>query len=191
MLDRRNFLKACVATSLLSPVAVFAKPFGTRHERVLKVPSGYIQVAHEKQVPPLILFGVALQESKMKFGGGKASSVLPWPWTLNVRGVPMRFAKRKDAVRKLSMTLANGETMVDIGPMQVCWRYHKDRFPGVSESLEPYTNLRAGADILTEEYRNSGNWFDAVGRYHAPNDAARANSYATSVFQRLGMSNHA
>ena len=189
MLNRRFFLKACAAMALGIPVSGFAASDGNR--RIQSVPRGYIQVALEKQLPPLILFGVALQESSMLFRGMKYRELLPWPWTLNVKRVPKRFESRRAAERELLSNLAQGVTLVDIGPMQVCWHYHKDRFVSERDALDPYTNLRAGADILREEFRTRGNWFAAVGCYHAPKDPARAHAYATSVFRRVGMMNHA
>lgn len=145
----------------------------------------------EKRVPPLILFGVALQESGMMFNTKRSGNLLPWPWTLNVKGAPMRFENRAAAEHQLVSILAKGIMLVDIGSMQVCWRYHKERFTHEREALDPYSNLRAGADILVEEFRASGDWFTAVGRYHSPQNSVRAKQYATAAFRRIGLLDHA
>ncbi len=145
------------------------------------VPIGYIKTGQLEGVPPIILYGVALQESEKMFG----KYALPYPWTLNVAGKPKRYTSYSEAVHALKGYLSNGITSVDCGLMQVNWRYHHKRLESVYRALDPYPNLHVGASILREHHRQSGNWFTAVGRYHAPVDVVRAKAYAESVYRRI------
>jgi hypothetical protein len=147
-----------------------------------KVPDGYVRVARQHAVPPVILFSVALKESEMMFGG---KQILPWPWTLNVKGTPLRYPTRRAAETALNSFLGGRTTLVDIGLMQVCWHYFSDRLRSPAIALEPYWNLRVGASILCDHYLDTANWFVAIGRYHAPGDPKRANNYANGVMARV------
>jgi soluble lytic murein transglycosylase-like protein len=147
-----------------------------------KVPAGYAMVAREYGVPGIVLFGVALQESEMSSG---RRQILPWPWTLNVRGEGLRYPTRQATEAALLGYLRGGTTLVDIGLMQVCWHFWGQRLRSPAIALEPYWNLRVGASILRDHYRDTANWFAAIGRYHAPGDPGRANNYASSVMQRV------
>lgn len=132
-------------------------------------------------VPPLILYGVALQESKMKFG----AHALPYPWTLCVRGQSKRYGSYQEVVLALKHYVTSGITNVDCGAMQVNWRWHKERLRSYRQALDPYPNLFVGAQILVEQYKATGDWFTAVGRYHNQVDLPRARRYATQVFSRI------
>lgn len=147
-----------------------------------KVPDGYVSIARQSAIPPVILFSVALQESEMMFGG---KQILPWPWTLNVKGMPYRYPTRIAAETALKSFLNGKTTLVDIGLMQVCWHYFGDRLRSPDLALEPYWNLRVGASILRDHFLETANWFVAIGRYHSPGDPNRANNYANSVMARI------
>jgi soluble lytic murein transglycosylase-like protein len=157
----------------------------------LAIPTGYVVVGREQHVPPAVLFGVALQESSMMFGERGAKRSLPWPWTLNVAGAPGRFATREQAHAALVAAIGRGIDSVDIGAMQVNWRYHRARLIGHSQALDPYWNLRVGASILRDHFRDSADWFVSAGRYHSPGNPARATQYASGVFSRLARLGHA
>lgn len=147
-----------------------------------KVPDGYVTVARQHAIPPLILFAVALQESEMMFG---SKQILPWPWTLNVKGTPFRYQTRIAAETALKSFLRGQTTLVDIGLMQVCWHYFSDRLRTPAIALEPYWNLRVGASILRDHFLDTANWIVAIGRYHSPGDPNRANNYAKGVMARV------
>jgi soluble lytic murein transglycosylase-like protein len=156
-------------------------------EALAPMPPGYVLVGRRMGVPPLLLYGVALQESKMRFG----NHALPYPWTLCVRGTPHRFASRADTVSHLRRSVAQGVTNVDCGAMQVNWHWHNHRLGSFAQALDPYFNLQVGAAILLERHAaNHGNWFRAIGEYHTgpiatAEQQARAQRYATNVVQRL------
>lgn len=189
MMNRRLFVGSLTALCLLPITDAFSSP--RTKGRTISIPEGYIRVANQKGVPALILYGVALQESTMLFGSKQNRHSLPWPWTLNVKGTPRRFESRLLAERALAENIDVGITLVDIGLMQVNWYWHKDRFDSFKNALDPYTNLRVSADILLEQFAQTKNWYQAVGRYHSQKNIQRANAYASSVFQRLGISANA
>ncbi len=159
--------------------------------RVVPIPPGYAAVANQFRVPPAVLYGVALQESVMLFGERGRRTPLPWPWTLNIDGTPARLATRVAAEERLRLALRSGIDSVDIGPMGINWRYHRQRLVSVERSLDPYWNLRVGSELLVGHFADSGDWGVAVGRYHSPANRARAASYSALVFARLRRLGHA
>ena len=128
-----------------------------------KVPTAYREVAREYDVPPSILFAVALTESGRSVSNGR---LLPWPWTLNVQGRAYYYRDRKTAVAALKRFLKQGRSP-DIGLMQVNWRYHGKKLGDPAQAFDPWLNLRAGALILRQAYEHTGDWWLAVGRYHS------------------------
>ena len=143
------------------------------------VPSGYRLVAAERAIPDAIFYAVALAES------GRALPTdgirRPWPWTLNVAGDGYYYATRIEAWQALRDWLGKGKRSIDIGLMQVNWRYHKERLGDPWQALDPYHNLRVGAGILQDCYAAEHDWWASVGCYHAPANPARASRYRRRV----------
>lgn len=176
MISRRDFLAG--ASVLLVPGIACAV---VRPPSV--IPRAYLDIGARHGVPPIILFSVALAESKRLYERKPFRTVLPWPWTLNVAQTPLRFEDRDSCRDVLYDRLRNGTHLVDIGLMQVCWRWHRHRFQSAESALDPMVNLNAGAQILRECYESVGEWHTAVGLYHAPNDPVRARDYAAGVYR--------
>ena len=150
------------------------------------VPVGYQQVADAYDLPPEVLYAVALTESARQVDS--TGNVRPWPWTLNVQGQGHFFASRKEAEFALQQHFDQGRTSIDIGLMQVNWRYHRQRLGSPQLALDPYHNLRVAAEILRDCHQSRQVWWAAVGCYHAPNSPQRADRYRARVrahWQRL------
>lgn len=149
------------------------------------VPWAYSQVAAERGVPAWALYGVALQESRMKFG----ERVLPYPWTLCVRGRGERYRSHAHALEAMLRHIRNGITNIDCGSMQVNWHWHGDKFGSQADALDHWTNLRVGASILEDLYRRHRDWLVAFKLYHIgserPDNRARGNRYARSVVRQI------
>ena len=145
------------------------------------VPEGYRAVAAEFGIPHALFSAVALTESGRQFD---TKDIRPWPWTLNVAGKGHYFSSRAEAWQALKQLPDSGNTSIDIGPMQVSWRYHRSRLGSPWRALDPYHNLRVGAGILQACARQKGDWWSGVGCYHAPNDPARAERYRRRVQSR-------
>jgi hypothetical protein len=143
------------------------------------VPVGYQQVADAYDLPAEVLYAVALTESARKVDS--TGNVRPWPWTLNFRGRGHFFSSRDEAETALQRFLEQGRTSVDIGLMQVNWRYHEQRLGSPQRALDPYHNLRVAAEILRDCHQSRQDWWAAVGCYHAPNSPRRAAQYRTRV----------
>ncbi len=150
------------------------------------IPPTYLAIAQAHTIPPAVLYAIALVESGQKLASGQ---VRPWPWTLNVAGVPRRYPTRLAAWKGLKHYLAQGVDFIDVGIMQVNWHYHHKKLGTPWEALEPFNNTRTGAKILQAEYNKTGAWHTAIGRYHSPGQKPaqrlRAKHYAQRVMQQI------
>lgn len=150
------------------------------------VPGGYRLIAVEYGVPDTVLYAIALAESGV--GVSEEGVRRPWPWTLNVAGRGHVFPSRVAAWEVLSQLVARGERSIDIGLMQVNWRFHQEKLGDTWQALDPYHNLRVAARILRDCFERRRDWWAGVGCYHAPGNKARAERYRMRVaghWQRL------
>lgn len=125
-----------------------------------------------------VLAAIALNESELQPG-------VPWPWTINHAGKPLRFQTRAQAVSAAKRLIAAGDERFDVGPMQVNWFYHKTRFTSIEAAFSPVTNIRVADSILMNEFKRVKDWHTAVARYHAPGNPERGRRYAKGVQQKL------
>lgn len=145
-------------------------------------PLAYQLAARSADVPPSILFAVALQESGMML----SDRLIPWPWTLNIAGRAHRYSSRAEtcsALRRALMRVPG--TRVDVGLGQINVGYHGHRVGKPCELVDPYRNLAISAAVLREQHTPDGDWLTAVGRYHRPAGGAPAERYRRSVEQHL------
>jgi len=98
-----------------------------------------------------------------------------------VAGDGYYYASRIEAWQALRNWLGRGERSIDIGLMQVNWRYHHGRLGDPWQALDPYHNLRVGAGILQDCYAAEHDWWASVGCYHAPANPERASRYRRRV----------
>ena len=187
-MQRRDALAMLGTCALgLAPARLLANPpkgIGARrdaHAQPAPLPKGYAAVARRFGVPPMILYGVALQESAMLFGRWS----LPWPWTLNVERAPKRYASYSESVAAMRGYIAAGIRNLDAGLMQVNWRFHSDKLVDPARALDPYPNIAVGAHILRGHFDETQDWRHAVGRYHSPGNPSRAGAYSAAVFRRI------
>ncbi|ASI21387.1 lytic transglycosylase domain-containing protein (plasmid) [Aeromonas media] len=154
---------------------------GTKHQ-VAPIPPAYYEVAMIKRVPADLLYSISLAESKLPTNKGR---IVPWPWTANFKGKGYRFKTRVALYQFCKRLIDQGHRSVDIGIAQVNWRWHSGRFGGdLWAATDPWTNLNAAADYLSEHYQKSRNWWQATGQYHNPTDVAKAAAYRKSVYKQ-------
>ncbi len=150
------------------------------------IPPAYRIVAAENGIPAAIFYAIALAESGRKVANWDRPR--PWPWSANFGGQGRYFNSRHEAWQAIRDYIAEGHRSVDIGLMQINWRYHRSQLHSVWRALDPPANLSVAADILTACYRRLGDWWKSVGCYHAPSNSLRASAYSERVrrhWQRL------
>lgn len=135
---------------------------------------------------PLLLYSVALAESA---SGRGDNTISPWPWTLRTMDEAFYAMSREQAVTRLKQLLTFKKRSVDIGFMQVNLFWHGHRVENPVDLLDPITNLKTGAAILSETISSSpGDLELGIGRYHCWKDEARSRSYGKrvlSIYQQV------
>ncbi len=147
------------------------------------IPPSYRFTAAQFDIPSTVLYAVALTESGLSVRRSSVSR--PWPWTLNVAGTGYYFNSRQAAWRALKHSLNSGERSIDVGLMQINWRYHHERLGSPWQALDPYHGLAVGTAILKRCHQGGGDWMKSVGCYHAPNHAQRAARYRRRVASQI------
>ena len=143
-----------------------------------EVPWGYKRIAAQNDVPADLLFAIAQVESGIKRHSGK---ILPWPWALNIEGNSHFFKTKFAAIQKAKTAANQGKHSIDVGLMQVNWRFHSRRFKDLESAFDPYTNLEAGAGVLHDCYKRTLDWLQATACYHSPSNRIRGKRYRNKV----------
>lgn len=128
-------------------------------------------------LPEGLLPAIARVESGHAAAGGGRRA---WPWTLNQGGDGGYFDTSGQALDRLAAILATGETNVDVGCMQLNWRWHSAAFPSARDMIDPAQNTAYAARFLRELNDRLGSWEAAAGAYHSM-DPARAQAYGQKV----------
>lgn len=143
----------------------------------------WVKAASSHDLDPVVLYALALQESRRLRPDG---TVRPWPWTLHAKGYgALYFDTYNEAADKLVEIIESGVKNVDIGMMQINWRYNGHLLPDPRQILKPENNVQLAAQILRRELdQQNGDLNSAIARYHTPYKK-RGERYATSVLSIL------
>jgi len=199
-LTARHCIVTLAATLLLSPPAGWCgdSPFNSGANTTLPVPksravpqdtlqgTAWWQIATERGLDPYILYAVALVESARI----NARLAAPWPWALNRQGRPIIPSSRLEARGILNDALNKGIRSIDVGLMQVNVRWNGHRVHRPDDLLDPETNIRVGADVLTEAIDSApGDLALGIGRYHTgwrnDTDAYRYGRRVLAIAQQI------
>ncbi|ESW59947.1 MAG: invasion protein [Rhodobacter sp. CACIA14H1] len=136
----------------------------------------------EAGLPDGLLPAISLVEAGR--GDGKGG-VAPWPWTLNEGGKGMYFDTREAALAYLEEALARGVTNIDIGCMQLNWKWHSAGFASPADMIDPERNTRYAARFMVELQARLGSWETASAAYHST-DPERGQRYLQKVLAAQG-----
>lgn len=131
----------------------------------------------EAGLPDGLLPAISLVEAGR--GDGKGG-IAPWPWTLNEGGKGMYFDTREEALAYLKEALARGVTNIDIGCMQLNWKWHSAGFASPEDMIDPVRNTRYAARFMTELHARLNSWEVAAAAYHST-DPERGQRYLEKV----------
>jgi hypothetical protein len=143
-------------------------------------------VARRHGLEPLLLYGVALQESRRSRG---ENTISPWPWTLRSPEGP-RFYDSKDAAVNDLRDLLTRYRNIDVGLMQVNLQWHGHR-ASPDALLDAGTNLEVAAGILAAAIASApGDLELGIGRYHHWRDERVARAYGRGVIALVQAMQH-
>jgi hypothetical protein len=141
------------------------------------------QIGKASGVDPLLLYSVALVESKALYPDGK---IAPTPWLFRVNDHLVR-GNRHDVQLAMAAASQFGSAVQDVGIMQVYYPMHRDAVRDPLTLLNPRTNITVAAKILRDGMHETHDRVLGVGYYHS-HTPALARDYGTAVltvYQRL------
>lgn len=125
-----------------------------------------------------MFYAVGLQETGTRSG--------LQPFAMNIEGRAVASATLADALRTFAAARARGAQLIDIGCMQINYRYHGDRFGSVEAMFDPARNVDYAAKFLRDLKSREGSWTLAVARYNAgPNNNPAQRRYVCGVIRNM------
>ncbi len=88
----------------------------------------------------------------------------------SISSVVASVERRYNIPKNLLLSIANldkGVTNIDIGLLQINWRFHGKHFKNISEILDTKNNIDYAASFLRKLYNIHGSWREAVRYYHS------------------------
>lgn len=136
----------------------------------------------EEGLPEGLLAAISMVESGHTDKDGNHA---PWPWTTNEGGKSHFFDTKAEAVAYVESAVASGVTNIDVGCMQLNWKWHASAFPSPDAMLDPVENTRYAARFLRELHTRLGSWEVATAAYHST-DPERGQAYLQKVVAAQG-----
>lgn len=140
------------------------------------------QAGADEGLPDGLLPAIALVESGHTDANGTHA---PWPWTTNEGGKSHFFETKAEAVAYLENAVASGVTTIDVGCMQLNWKWHAQAFTSPEQMFDPVENTRYAARFLRELQARLGSWEVATAAYHST-DPTRGQAYLQKVVAAQG-----
>jgi len=162
-----GYLFAALLASV--PSVAKADPCGVAIERAARLTG----------VPASLLRAIAEVESGVQLPKGK----LAWPWAVN-DGRSLLFRTRAAATDHVQALIAAGKRNVDIGCMQINWRWHGEQIGSPAALFDPQVNVLYAARYLADLRREFHSWAAAVSAYHSRREEHAA-LYRCRVARRL------
>ncbi len=100
-----------------------------------------------------------------------------WPWTLNLAGDSKFFDSKSQMLRFLRQAISEGKKNIDIGCMQINYRWHKDNFLTVEDMVEPTSNINYAIKFLKQLFNKHDSWEEAVKHYHSATKSLNTKYY--------------
>lgn len=114
-------------------------------------------------IPDNLLLAIGIQEAGREVNG----RLTVWPWTANTNGKGAFFETKAALEAWVRTAQAQGTRSIDVGCMQVNQRWHAQEFASLEAATEPLTNVDYAARFLRSLYQQTGDWWEAAGRYHS------------------------
>ncbi len=150
-------------SSLINIGGVYSQSMNT-YEDVLKCEYLAKDAERRHGLPENILLSISRVESGYQKVDGVRRA---WPWALNAGGDSAYFVTKKEALGSLNERIKKGVTNIDVGCMQLNFRWHRQFFKNLSDMINPEKNVDYGARFLKKLHQRHGSWEKAVKYYHS------------------------
>ena len=120
------------------------------------------RASQQHGIPLGILYAVGLTET------GRRGAL--YPYALGADGQTVFAKDMNDAIANFESMRSKGIKLIDLGCMQINFRYHAAEFRSVREMLDPRLNVDYAARFLVSLRKRHESWSMAVARYHAGPD---------------------
>jgi len=122
------------------------------------------EIEKEANLPKHLLSSISRVEAGRKLSNGK---VRGWPWALNHAGKGLYFESKEEALKYLEKAVLSGSRNIDVGCMQLNYRWHKVAFSTIEEMIDPELNIKYAVQFIKELYQRHNNWEDVIKHYHS------------------------
>lgn len=109
----------------------------------------------ESNIPRGLLLAISKIESNLQ------------PLALNIKGQTMLAKDENYALQNIRQALNAGITNIDIGIMQLNYKWHQHNFTNLADMLKLETNIKYAAKLLVQLKQTYGNWHTAIRHYHS------------------------
>ncbi|MCW8808835.1 MAG: transglycosylase SLT domain-containing protein [Rhodanobacter sp.] len=171
-----SLLSEVSTMDLMMPIAEPDLDIASRH-------SLWAQIGKSSGIDPLLLYSVALVESKALLPSGK---IAPTPWLFRVNDHLVR-GDRHHVQLEMAAATQFGSAVQDVGIMQVYYPMHRDAVRDPLTLLNPRTNITVAAKILRAGMHQTHDRVLGVGYYHShtPRLARDYGTAVLTVYRRL------
>ena len=122
------------------------------------------RIESETNLPIHLLSSISRVEAGRKLSSGEVKG---WPWSINHAGKGLYFETKKGALKYLKNAVSNGSKNIDVGCMQLNYRWHKGAFSSLDDMFDPKKNIQYAAKFVKELYGRHQNWEDVIKHYHS------------------------
>jgi soluble lytic murein transglycosylase-like protein len=112
-------------------------------------------VEKANKIPSGLLVAIAKVESDIR------------PYAINIAGKTVIANDPKEAALVVKDALSRGITNIDIGIVQINYRWHGENFNSVEEMLNPKLNTEYAGRLLAKLFKQHGDWHKAIRFYHS------------------------
>jgi soluble lytic murein transglycosylase-like protein len=134
--------------------------------------------AKRYDIPLAVFYAVGLNET-----GGRNGLQ---PYAMNIDGRASINGSLEQGLAAFAAAQRSGARLIDVGCMQINYKYHGDKFASITEMFDPAHNIDYAARFLRELRAREGSWTLAVARYNAgPNNNPAQKKYVCDVIGRM------
>ncbi|WP_052322901.1 transglycosylase SLT domain-containing protein [Rickettsia felis] len=150
--SKQIFLSAAIITMISVPNVSYSQGKINISKIISKAEQNYA-------IPTGLLAAIAEVESGLK------------PYAISISGKSVKTSSKEEAKQIIEQYLAKGITNIDIGIMQINWRWHAKEFDNnLDNMLSPSQNIIYAAQLLKSLHAKHQSWQKAVRYYHSAKD---------------------